>query len=148
MKKILCILLALMMCVCLVACNNSEDNDAPVVENEVQEVEVNEEVAQYVEEHGKELTSSLEESFNSSSGLTCTASVTVVASGIVIDVNIGGVDGASDAMKQQMQATYDEQQATFDTILTALQTEIPSLESVQFNVNEEDGDLLAKIYAE
>ena len=47
-----------------------------------------------------------------------------------------------------MQEAYDGQQATFDDLLTQMQTEVPEMAYFQFNVNEEDGDLLAKIYAD
>lgn len=134
MKKILCILLALMMCVCLVACNNSEGA-------------ANKEVVRYVKEYGDELLASLEEGFDPTSGITYTTSIAAVDAGIVIDANINGTDEIPEEMKRQMQELYDAEQETFDTTLRELQAAIPALEYFQVNVNEEDGDLIAKMYA-
>ena len=67
---------------------------------------------------------------------------------MIIDININEMDEVEDSIKQQLQEVYNGQQETFDSILEQLRVDIPALESLQINVNEVDGDLLAKIYAE
>ena len=132
MKKLTTLLLAVLMVFTLVACGSEEDN-AKLVE--------------YVEENGRTLEDSMEESF-SGSGLTCNAKVDVEGNGFVFTIKIDGIDGLTSEQKDLMQETYDGMGSVFDASLSMMQSELPELEELTIKVCEEDGDLIATIHAD
>ena len=130
MKKIFAIALVLVMMLSLVACGNDSKSDK---------------VKAYVEDNKAALLSSMEQSFASSSGMTCTSSIRVDGCGIVIDININELDGLGDAEKKLMQEIYDSLDAQFDLAFDQMQKELPELEFFTVNVNEGDGDNIAVV---
>ena len=130
MKKIFAIALVLVMMLSLVACGNDSKSDK---------------VKAYVEDNKAVLLSSMEQSFASSSGMTCTSSIRVDGCGIVIDININELDGLGDAEKKLMQEIYDSLDAQFDLAFDQMQKELPELEFFTVNVNEGDGDNIAVV---
>lgn len=139
MKKLFAILLALTMVLSLAACGGSKDSDkggsAPA----------NSAVEKYVEENKSVLISDMEQSFATSSGMTCKSSVKVVGNGFVITLKLDGVDGIDSSAKKQMQDAYDQMSSIFDMALAEFQKDCPEIEYYQVDVCEEDGDKLATI---
>lgn len=131
MKKLLALMLATMMIFTLVAC--SADSSAKIKE--------------YVEANEDVLVSSVEQGF-AQSGMTCNSSVEVEGNGFAINININELDEVDDAIKSQMQLTYDSMSSVFDAMLTEAQKELPELEYIKVNVCEKDGDVLATITAD
>ena len=130
MKKIFAIALVLVMMLSLVACGNDSKSDK---------------VKAYVEDNKADLLSGMEQSFASSSGMTCTSSIRVDGCGIVIDININELDGMGDAEKKMLQDIYDSMDAQFDLAFDQMQKELPELEFFTVNVNERDGDNVAVV---
>ena len=130
MKKIFAMALVLVMMLSLVACGNDSKSDK---------------VKAYVEDNKAVLLSGMEQSFASSSGMTCTSSIRVDGCGIVIDININELDGMGDAEKKMLQDIYDSMDAQFDLAFDQMQKELPELEFFTVNVNERDGDNVAVV---
>ena len=130
MKKLFAILLVAVMMLSLVACGSDEPNPA---------------IVKYMNENGAALIESMEQSFATSSGMTCTSSYEVIGNGFVINVNINELEDLPDETKELMQKTYDAMGGAFDALLPAMQTELPELEYFAININEKDGDLVATI---
>ena len=133
MKRILALTLTVLMVFALVACGSSKNN---------------EKVEKYVEENKAELISTMEESFATSSGMTCSSSVEVEGSGFIITIKINELDDVDSDTKEQMQTAYDAMDGTFKDALEMMQSELPELEYFEVEVCEKDGDLIATIHAE
>lgn len=131
MKRVLAIILAAIMLLSLAACGT--------------EPTANEKVQKYIDKNGDELLSSLEASFATSSGMTCTSSIKVEGNGFVIHININELDNIPDDTKELLQSQYDSMGASFDSALASMQLELPELEYFTVYVCEVDGDVLAKI---
>ncbi len=136
MKKLLALLLAIVMVFTLVACTGGVESD-PAAEK----------IAQYVADNETELLSTMEESFATSSGMTCTSSIEAVGKGFVINININELDEVGDEYRTAMQGAYDAFGDTFDSLLVEMQEELPELEYYEIRVCEVDGDLIATIKA-
>jgi hypothetical protein len=89
----------------------------------------------------------MEASFASASARGCKVDVKAVGNGMVIDVNIVGLDNVPAEQKTLLQTTYDSMSSSFETMLDNLQSEVPEFGYITINVNEEDGDNLATIKA-
>ena len=137
MKKVLSLILVAVLCLSLVACGGKkQESSGP-----------NAAVVEFVNENKSELLESMEESFATSSGMTCTSSIEVIGSGIVISININELDNIPQETKDLMQEVYDAMSGTFEGMLSDLQKEIPEVTFMQINVCEKDGDVLATIKA-
>lgn len=132
MKKWLVLMLAVVMSLALVACGS----DATA------------KLEKYVDENGEEMLASMEMSFATSSGMTCTSSIKVEDQGFVIDININELDNVEQSIKDQMQDGYDAISGTFDQALKEMQQELPEVKHLTVHVNEKDGDRLATIKAD
>lgn len=132
MKKIIAIVLCLVFCLSLVACGGNTVSDS-------------DKVAKYVNENKTELISGMEASFSSTSAMGCEVDVKAVGNGMVIEVNIGGLNNVPAEQKTLLQTTYDSMSSTFEGMLEELQTELPECGYISINVNEEDGDKLATV---
>jgi len=140
MKKTFAILLALLMVFSLCACGASKDDSDSSSKN-------SKAVEKYVTENKEELLSAMEASFATSSGMTCTSSIEVEGDGFIISININELEGVEDSVKQQLQDTYDQMSAYFNSALEEMQKEVPELKYYKVRVCEKDGDLLALIHA-
>ena len=137
MKKVLSLILVAVLCLSLVACGGKkQEGSGP-----------NAAVVEFVKENKSELLESMEESFATSSGMTCTSDIEVVGSGIVISININEFDNIPKETKDLLQETYDAMSGAFEGMLSDLQKEIPEVTFMQINVCEKDGDVLATIKA-
>ena len=137
MKKVLSLILVAVLCLSLVACGGKkQESSGP-----------NAAVVEFVNENKSELLESMEESFATSSGMTCKSDIEVIGSGIVISININELDNIPKETKDFMQETYDAMSGTFEGMLSDLQKEIPEVTFMQINVCEKDGDVLATIKA-
>ena len=137
MKKVLSLILVAVLCLSLVACGGKkQESSGP-----------NPAVVEYVNENKSVLLESMEESFATSSGMTCTSDIEVIGSGIVISININELDNIPRETKDLMQEVYDAMSGTFEGMLSDLQKEIPEVTFMQINVCEKDGDVLATIKA-
>ena len=104
-----------------------------------------EKIKNFIEENEDELLGAMEESFATSSGMTCTSSIKVEGNGFIIKININELDNIDAETKQAMKDAYDSMDSTFDALLDNMKTELPELEYFEIDVCEKDGDLLAPI---
>ena len=135
MKRVIASILVVMMMFSFGACSSGTSENSKEVEA-------------YVAEHKTELLSSMETSFASSSGMTCTSSIEVKGAGFIISVNINELDNLDDSIKEQMQSAYDSMQSAFDGMLEEMQQELPELEYFEIIVCEKDGDEISTIRSE
>lgn len=132
MKRLIAATLVVLMIFTLAACG-AKDNSAKI--------------QAYIDQSGTELIESLEASFATASGMTCTSSIKVEGNGFIIAININEFDNVDEAIKTQMQTAYDSMQGTFDGMLTDLRAEVPEVEYFKIQVCEKDGDVIATIHA-
>lgn len=135
MKKVLALILALVMCLALVACGDS---------SEKKETEGKSELEKYMEKNSDEFLDSIEEGF-ATSGMTCNSSYEVVGDGLVVSIRINELEDLPEETKQQMQEAYDASASEMEEALEMLQEEVPELEYMTIRICEKDGDLLAEI---
>ena len=131
MKKFLAVMLTLALMIGLVACGGS-DADAK-------------KVADYVAANEATLKSSMETSFASSSGLTCTSTIKTEGCKIVLDININEWQDIDASIKSQLQATYDAMDSYFDAAFDLMQKDLPEMDAFIVNVCEKDGDVVATV---
>ena len=141
MKKIIALTLALVLALGLIACGSATSQ--PPAETKAK----NADIVAYVEKNKETLLSAMEQSFATSSGMTCTSDIKVEGMGFVISININELDEIDDATKAVLQQTYDAMGDTFNASLDTMKTELASLEYYQVLVCEKDGDVLATITA-
>ena len=168
MKKLLALLLAILMMASLVACGSSDkddkddkkkedssyndkdkDNDEDEDEDEGKKEtgKQNASIQSYINANKDELLESMEDSFATSSGLTCTSDIEVIGNGFVIYININELDDVDKATKDAMQDAYDALDSTFEGMLDSLKTELEEIEYFEIQVCDVDGDVLATIHA-
>lgn len=168
MKKALALILALTLCLAFAACGSSqpaatkapvETTAAPIettLPAETTEAPVETTVAPTEADdmallnawlllNKSALKSSMEESFATSAGMTCTSDIELIGTGLVITININELVDVPQVTKDQLQATYDTMGADFDTLLEQLQAEVPQLTSFTIVVGDKNGDVLATI---
>lgn len=133
MKKTITLLLVLVLCVSLVACGGDSDK--------------NPEIVKYVDAHRSELLTSMEQSFATSSGMTCSSDIEVIGNGFVITIKINEMNDIPDEQKEMMQDIYDAMDSSFDMMLEEMKKELSSIEYFTIKVCEKDGDVLATINA-
>ena len=138
MKKMFALLLAIVMILSLVACGGEK---APAKDPAIEKIE------KYVEDNKSELLDSMEASFATSSGMTCTSSIKVEGRGFVIQININEMDNIDDETKALLQEIYNGMNSVFAESLKEMQKELPELEYYKVLVCEKDGDILATIEA-
>ena len=138
MKKIIALVLALVLAMSLVACGSASSVEKKV-ENAV--------ISAYVEANKSDLLASMEESFATSSGMTCTSDIKVKDMGFIVTININELDDVDAATKALLQETYDSMDYLFESALDTMQEDLPEIEYFQVLVCEVDGDLLATITA-
>ena len=132
MKKLFALMLAVLMVFSMVACGSAQDSVDPDVKN-------------YVDKNGKVFLESMESSFATSSGMTCTSSIEAVGTGIEVFININELDNVPQETKDAMQAAYDSASSVLDSSLELLQQEEPKVSYLKIYVCEKDGDVLATI---
>ena len=145
MKKVLALTLALVMMLAFAACGGSDDSKGDISNGDSAKEAANPAVQAYLESAGENFTEELEAGFETSSGMECDSTVEVVGNGIVVNLNVHGLNDVPEDTKEQLQQTYDSMSETFEGILEMLQAECPECDSLTYNVCEEDGDILAVI---
>lgn len=145
MKRLLCVLLALMMVLGLGGCKKKEaPNEVPNTGTIITKADTS--VQDYVDKYGKQLTTAFKSSFEASSGgFTCDCDIRAVGTEIIIDCCVNGLDNVPAEGKAQMQAIYDESKDALMEPYEEMKKELPSLTGFTINVCEEDGDLLANL---
>lgn len=137
MRKVLSLILVAVLCLSLVACGGKkQENSGP-----------NPAVVEYVNENKSVLLESMEESFATSSGMTCTSSIEVIGSGIVISININELEDVPEETREMMQDVYDAMNPVFKQALDELKKEVPEVTALKIRVCEKDGDEVAVIQA-
>lgn len=137
MKRVLSLILVAVLCLSLVACGGKkQENSGP-----------NPAVVEYVNENKSVLLESMEESFATSSGMTCTSSIEVIGSGIVISININELEDVPEETREMMQDVYDAMNPVFEQALEELKKEVPEVTALKIRVCEKDGDEVAVIQA-
>ena len=128
MKKVLALALVLIMCFALVACG---DDGASV--------------ADYVKENGAKMEQGIEDQL-AKQGMSCDAEVKADGNDIVISMNVAVFNNLTEAQREQVQATYDQQgSASFAGLLGSAKEDIPSLEKIIYRVCDGRGDLVAEV---
>lgn len=147
MKKLLALILALTLVFSLAACAapTTSNGDSSSQQNEQSEPKQNEDIVAFINKNKDDLLSSMESSFATSSGMTCTSSIECVENNIEIKINIDQLNDVTEDAKAALQAEYDKIQSTFDDLAGQMRTELPDLEKFIIYVCEKDGDLLATI---
>ena len=170
MKKALALILALTLCLALAACGLSQpattnapaETTAPVETTlpiETTEAPVETTAAPTEADdlailnawlllNKSTLQRSMEKSFATSAGMTCTSDIELVGTGLVITININELENVPQATKDQMQTSYNSLSGEFETMLQQLQAEIPQLTSLTIVVGDKNGDALATITAD
>ena len=176
MKKLFAVMLAVLMIFAFAACGDDKEatgnlfgnqngmgTETPVTDTYTEESNIaipttpsttipytnnSSAVKDYVEANKYTILSSMEQSFATSSGMTCTSSIDVQGNGFIIKLNINELDNIDSATKAQMQSAYDSMSGTFSGMLDDMKKEIPELEYFKIQVCEVDGDLLATINAD
>lgn len=137
MKKVLSLILVAVLCLSLVACGGKkQESSGP-----------NPAVVEYVNENKSVLLESMEESFATSSGMTCTSDIEVIGSGIVISIKINELEDLPKETKDMMQDVYDAMNPVFKQALDELKKEVPEVTALTIRVCEKDGDEVAVIKA-
>ena len=169
MKKALALVLALTLCLAFAACGSSkpattlppvetttapiETTEAPIETTEapVETTEAPTEaddlaiLSAWLDLNKSALKSSMEESFATSAGMTCTSDIELVGTGLVITININELENVPQETKDQLQATYNTMGADFDALLQQLQADIPQLTYMTIVIGDKNGDVLASI---
>ena len=110
-------------------------------------VEPNEAILAYVEANREDMISTMEYTFATSSGLTCTSDIEVIGNGFVIYIYINELSNVDQYTKNQLQAAYDQMGEYFNTLLEMLQHELPEVEYFDVWVCDVNHDVLAIIHA-
>ena len=108
----------------------------------------NESLQVFVDENYDEFLASMDESFATSSGMTCESYMEVIGNGIVVTIYINELEDLTDEQKQTLQSTYDSMGSLFDTMFDEMVAELPELEFFSICVCDVNGDPLAAIVAE
>jgi len=132
-KKMIALLLALLMCVSLVACGEPEPNP---------------EIVEFVEATKDELLVEVEAAVDEENGWTFASNIEVIGDGIEITIKINELDNVEKDLKVQLQEAYDELAELFEMFLDELQVELPVLEYITIYICECDGDQIAVIEAD
>ncbi len=144
MKRAFSLLLALTLCLTLAACGSfmpAATTTAPVETTDPVQAALN----TWLETNKTALLTSMEASFASSSGMTCTSGVEIVGSGMVITININEFENVPQETKDQLQAAYDTLNSEFAAMLAQMQLEIPQLSYFTIVVGDKNADVLATI---
>ena len=148
MKKLFALLLVVLMMFNLTACSLfllPLQQEATKKQESTLTVPKNPALVAYLEQTNNELLSSMEESFATSSGMTCTSSIEVVGNGFEIYININELEDLPEITKTAMQKTYDGMDVYWDAALLAMQEDLPEVEYMKVYVCEKDGDVIAII---
>ncbi len=127
MKKLLAILLTLILCFSLVACNSNSSSA----------------VADYVEKNGDEIIEAWEEMFASLGDVE--SSIKADGNGIVCTFKISRLNNITDEQKDAIQTNYDNMSASFDAVLSSLQKELPEAQSLSFLLCDGFGNRVASV---
>ncbi len=122
MKKMIAVIVAAVMLLSLVACNQSAEDK----------------VADYADEAKEKL-----EGMFGGSGIGI--EVEAEGCGIIVDLKISDLNNITASQKQELQRYYDSMSGTFESLLEDMQDEVPELEYMVFNVCDSDGELAAKV---
>lgn len=144
-KNFMCLFLVVILTLGLVACSGVK-NDEPTPVNSNESVKDDPELVAFIEEQGDDFVSAFEESFQQSSGgMKCNATIEVEGTGLVVECRIKGLNNVPKETKTMLQQTYDAEKETLKEGFVIIKSIVPSFTSVNFNVCEEDGDLLASV---
>ncbi len=136
-KRIGALVLIIILVFSFSACSNVKEQITDLTEKQT-------ELEKYVEEHGNEFIDNFKQGFETS-GINCEATVEANGNILVMSVNITELNDVPEDVKEIIQASLDESKSTLAPSFAEIKKTVPSLESVNVNFNEEDGDPIAKI---
>ncbi|MBE6807650.1 MAG: hypothetical protein E7527_06585 [Ruminococcaceae bacterium] len=171
MKKVLSLLLVAAMCLTFAACGesksqptasvvpsdaagaNSDPSGTPVVPSESNGTvptsapaptvsAAAQAVADYLAANRDKIVQSFAASFGSNN-----IEIKAVDTGLVFDVRVSQFDQLTDDQLSIVQEAFDAQQATFDSMLPMVQTDLPELTYITFNFYNTAGTYLATLTA-
>jgi len=153
MKKIIALLLVLTLAVfAFAACGGNSDADDKNDKNDKTEEngndkneDKNEDKGGSVEEWFEENGDALETQVESMMGEGVEISIRVKGDSIVVKMCMEGLDELDDETVAAIEDAMDAQMSSFDGIVDNVRKEIPELESLIYEVCEEDGDLIVEV---
>jgi len=164
MKKLLALLLALTMVFAFAACggksdaddkndkteengnNNNDNNDKNEdKDDDKNEDDKNEDKGDSVKEWFEENGDALEDEVKDMMGEGVEISIRVKGDSLIVKMCMEGIDEIDDETKTAIEDAMEEGMSQFDGIVDGIRGEIPSLESLVYEVCEEDGDLIVEV---
>ena len=145
MKKLLSLLVVVMMAFSLVACSAPATiTETPDAGNTATENDP--ELQAFIDAEGEAFVTAFDESFaESSGGLTCSSTIAVSGTTVIITCPIDGINDIPEEVKAEMQAVYDETKDLLKEQFQLIKDEVPTLTNVIMSICEEDGDVLASL---
>ena len=126
-NKVLSIILSLIIVLSFTACSTGS------VSGET-------ELEKYVAENKELMESSFEEGF-SSSGMTCTCTVSAEGKTLYFSCSIDGLNDIPEEIKAQFADAFESQKDVLTSQFTSIKGEVP-MDEVVMEICEEDGDVL------
>lgn len=104
-----------------------------------------EKVAAYVTQNGATLEADFETRFLSATGISCECSIIPSGTTVVINCNISGLNDLAENEKTKVKLLASSMKPTAMSVLTDANNTEPAITGMDFNVCEEDGDLITTV---
>ena len=137
LKKLGLILLVFALLISVAGCENATEKA------EIQPTETE----KYVAENGERLASNFEKGFSAGEN-QCKTVIKAKGNEIIFDINLAGFENLDEESKKEVQMALDAMKELLKESFKNIKEEIPSLEKVFFNMNEETGTNMASIEIE
>ncbi len=131
MKKLLAIVLALVLCLSLVACVGGGKTK----------------VEAYIEAN-QDVFSGLSSALSTSTGMECSAEITAEGNGIIVSITFEDETATAFLNETVLSGLESTLQPTVDAQLESIQEDLAEAESLTYNIYDADGDLLLSVSSE